>query len=93
MDVRSVEEWKRVLGGLPSPEGTPVEQVVATRVLSALDGYREGSRHHRRDAEELANAMKAWAEMNVEVLSPPRHPSAEVPAVYRDGRDRYGNDV
>jgi hypothetical protein len=68
MDVRTVEQWKQVLERLPSPGGTPVEQVAANRVLGDLVGYRHSSRDRKRDVEELANAMQAWVEMNQEVL-------------------------
>jgi hypothetical protein len=77
MEARSVEQWKQVLNNQPSPEGTPVEHVVANRVLGDLVGYRHASRYRKRDVEELANAMQAYAEMEKEALSPParRHAS------------------
>jgi hypothetical protein len=79
VNTRTVEQWKQVLGRLPSPEGTPVEQVVANRVLGDLVGYRHGSRHRKRDFEELANAMTAWSEMNAE--------SVVLARTYNEGRE------
>lgn len=67
MEPRTVAQWKQLLERLPSPEGTPPEQVVANRVLGDLVGYRHASRYRKRDFEELANAMTAWNEMNREV--------------------------
>lgn len=87
MDARTVAEWKDVLGRLPSPEGTPVEEVAAQRVLSDLHGYYHGSlNNRRRDVKELANVLAAWSEMTA--------PAADttVPAVYRDGRPLEGVD-
>lgn len=73
MDPRPVDQWQKILGDLPSPNGVNSEQVMARRIIGDLVGYSHPSgkpatrarrqRDAERDAAELANAMTAYARM------------------------------
>lgn len=63
IETRSVEDWTKLLGALPSPDGVPVEEVVANRILSDLIGYRGASPRRREDIKQLATALVAFAKM------------------------------
>lgn len=71
MDARPVEQWTEIFGKLPAPNGVDADKLMAERVIGDLIGYEHPSgsaptrarRQERktRDAEELRNAMIAFA--------------------------------
>lgn len=73
VNPRPVEQWLEILGALPSPEGVSTEKIMGRRIIGDLTGYsfpsgnaqtrarREGAAD--RDAQEIANAMTAYARM------------------------------
>ena len=61
--VLSPEMWEQILGGLPSPNGVSIEEIMAHRVLVSLDGYRDLPHFRGLDAKTLANAMVAYGRM------------------------------
>ena len=61
--IRTVENWMKVLGDLPAPEGQNTEQLMAFRIMGDLTGYRDHAGHKDWDAVQLANALVAYARM------------------------------
>lgn len=73
MDPRPIDQWSEIFGKLSAPNGESAELICANRVIGDLIGYihpsgnnetrkrREGIRF--RDANELKNAMIAFARM------------------------------
>jgi len=73
MDARPVEQWIEIFGKIPAPNGVDADKLIAERVIGDLVGYEHPSgnfktrerRQYRkdRDAQELRNAMIAFARM------------------------------
>jgi hypothetical protein len=63
MEPRPIEDWQKILGDLPAPEGENMETIMGNRILGDMVGYRHGSRDRLRDAEEVGRAMVAYARM------------------------------
>jgi hypothetical protein len=63
MDPRPVEDWTKIFERLPSPDGEPVEHVIARRIIGDLVAYGHASRNRERDTAELANALTAYAKL------------------------------
>ena len=73
MDPHSIENWEKILGQVPCPEGTNADLLCARRVIGDLIGYQHPGGNQQtykrrlgvknRDAEELKNAMIAFARM------------------------------
>lgn len=61
--IRTIEEWRTVLGKLPTPGSQLVEHTIGERVLGDLKGYRQNSTHRIDDARNLGNAIEAWHQM------------------------------
>lgn len=57
--VRPVAQWVEIYRKTPAPESA--EKAIANRIIGDLIGYRHKSRHRDRDADELANALQAYA--------------------------------
>lgn len=74
MDARPVEQWEQIFAKLPAPEGFNSDVLCAARVLGDIQGYSLPALARifatgrvqavkDRDAQELANAMLAFARM------------------------------
>jgi hypothetical protein len=73
MEPHSVDSWAKILGDLPSPEGSNSELIMARRIIGDLLGYQHPSGNGRtrlrrelttqRDTQELANALVAYGRL------------------------------
>jgi hypothetical protein len=59
--TRTVEQWKAIYGPLNAPASS--ELAIAQRILGDLIGYRASSTHRYEDAQQLANALAAYAKL------------------------------
>jgi hypothetical protein len=73
MDPRPIEQWQKILGDLPAPNGENAEYIMAQRIIGDFVGYEHPGGNARtrerrtairqRDAQELAHALQAYGRM------------------------------
>lgn len=59
--VYTSEQWREVFSRLPAPQSA--ELAIANRLISDLLGYRKNSIYREIDAENLATALVAYAQL------------------------------
>ena len=64
---RTVQQWREIFGRLPERGYPCTPEGMAKRIFGDLTGYNDPRNNYRdADAKQLANAMQAFAEMQVE---------------------------
>jgi len=60
MEPHSIQDWTTILGRANASQCS-AEYAAAERIIADLVGYNWKSRHRRRDTQELATALEAYA--------------------------------
>ena len=66
--AKRTEQWKALIGALPQPDGVSHYEVTATHILSHLLGYRRDSAARVKDVHELAAALEALVQLELEAV-------------------------
>jgi predicted ester cyclase len=67
-NVKTTGQWKTFIAGLPQPDGMSHYDVVASHILHNLEGYRQDARGRLRDIGDVAHALEALVQLEVEAV-------------------------